>query len=311
MKKSIVCSILTLFLSTPVLACTEPNETTYSALALAILYKDTSTMTNITNNYCVSYLKTSDLPDSVLMISNDFNQFKALWYKALKQNYPHVTVNDLNENIATGYNENLLVSRMLLPYRTEQMKQTLKNDINYLNNDLFKGKYRGEYILFDEKENKKIITFLSKQYDESYTSFVDGMGNTPTSYAILTNNPVVLKDRFSHIDGASILYRSNRNRVTPLHLLFSPEVKNKDMTDINDLIMQNLEFYKMRGVMYHGINYLQFVTIMKENNMDLYKKLMAKFKYKDAITPQMVSIVQSMPLTYIDKANQVYERTRN
>lgn len=311
MKKNILCTILAFYLSTPVLACTQPNETTYSELALAILYKDNPAMNNITNNYCISYLKTSELPDSVLMISNDFNQFKTLWYKALRQNYPHVTINDLNEDIATGYNENLLVSRMLLPYRTEQMKQTLKNDIHYLNNDLLKGKYNSEYTLFDEKENNKIIAFLSKQYDESYTSFVDGMGNTPTAYAILTNNPIVLKDRFSHIDGSSILYRGNRNRVTPLHLLFSPEVKSKDMTVINDLIMQNIENYKIKGVMYHGVNYLQFATIMKENNMDLYNKLINKFKYKDTINAQMVSIVQSMPLTYIDKANKVYERTRD
>lgn len=108
-------------------------------------------------------------------------------------------------------------------------------------------------LSFDEKENDKIVLYLADLYGKSYSAYVDkSYGNTPMAYAILTNRPEVVKKFFSEIDGTGALYRGNKNHVTPLHLMFSPEIKGKDMTALNDLILSNIESFKLKGIVYNG-----------------------------------------------------------
>ena len=91
--------------------------------------------------------------------------------------------------------------------------------------------------------------------------------------------------------------------------MFSPEIKGKDMTALNDLILSNIESFKLKGIVYNGVDYFQFATINKENNMDFYNKLKKKFGFDAHVNPRTVNVVDTMALTYIDKINASWMKT--
>ncbi|MCA8354196.1 hypothetical protein [Burkholderia cepacia] len=311
-KKTILGCVVALTCSSQAFACNQPTERTYVELALAIGAGDTSVINPIVSNYCINYLGDETFHESVLLASNNFAQFKALMNIALKQGNPHIYDYDVSRKELREYHENLLVSRMLLSTRTEEMKNLIKGKVKAVSEQLFPGRYNKDIPFFDEKENDKIVLYLADLYGKSYSAYVDkSYGNTPMAYAILTNRPEVVKKFFSEIDGTGALYRGNKNHVTPLHLMFSPEIKGKDMTALNDLILSNIESFKLKGIVYNGVDYFQFATINKENNMDFYNKLKKKFGFDAQVNPRTVNVVDTMALTYIDKINASWMKNKS
>lgn len=303
-KKTLLGCLVAIACTGQAFACTQPSEKTYVELALAIGAADANTINPIISNYCINFLGDDTFSESVLMASNNAVQFKALMNWALKQNNPHIYDYDVSRKELREYHENLLISRMLLSTRTEAMRDLLKERVKTISEKVFPGRYNKDIPFFDEKENDKIVLYLADLYGKSYSAYVDkSYGNTPMSYAILTNRPEVVKKFFSEIDGTGALYRGNKNHVTPLHLMFSPEVKGKDMTALNNLILSNIEGSKIKGIVYNGVDYFQFATVNKENNMDFYNKLKKKFGFDVQVNAKTVNTVDTMVLTYIDKIN--------
>lgn len=299
MNKLFLATLISFGSFTRVMACETPTEQNYINFSLAVLYKDNHSTDMLSQKYCFDYFRNPTFGDSPLLQSNDFEQFKTLT--------KNISNDDMNTDIASSFGENLLVSRMLLPTLSDKIKTEMDNEINSIKN---KYNYKTPLPKLDKQENDKIIYHLATIYHNSFSNFMDEFNNTPIFYTILTNRPDILGLSISQTEGKSAFYRPNKDGITPLHLLFSPEVKNQDMRKINDEVLKRIDIYKLIGVVYKGVDYFQFISVMKDNNPDLFNKLYKQFKFETKLNPVAIRTVNDMDLSYIKKLNLIYENNR-
>jgi len=299
MKKVLFSTLFFFVLLGKTIACEIPTEQNYIHLSLAISYNDNLVVDSLKKKYCFSYFKNPFFGDSPLMQINDFNQYKSI--------IKDIDNDELNRGIASGFGENLLISRMLLRTLPEKIKIEMEKEINSVK---LKYNYILPLPLLKKEDNDKIIINLALVYHDSYFNFIDVFGNTPLFYAILTNRPDIINISTSKSEGKSALYRINKDDITPLHLLFSPEIKAYDMQKVNDNILKQIDINKLLNIEYRGIDYFQFITIMKHNNLDLFNKLYKKYKFDVTITPSISKTVNNMNLDYIKRLNLIYEKNR-
>lgn len=280
-------------------ACEIPMEQNYIHFSLAITYNDIHTVDYLSKKYCFSYFQNNIIGDSPLLQSNDFEQFKSL--------IKNINSDDLNRKVASGFGENLLISRMLLLTLPKKVRTEMKKEINSI-----KETYNYTLPLpnLNKNDNDKIIHYLATIYHNSYFNFKDEFGNTPLFYTILTNRPDIVVISLSRSEGKSAFYRPNKDDITPLHLLFSPEVKNYDMKRMNDEILKYIDVQKLFSIEYKGVDYFQFISVMQDNNQDLFNKLHKQFKFDVKLTPSIINVIKNMDLNYIKKVNLLYEKNR-
>lgn len=276
-KKHILTGIFTFF---PVLAfsqCITPTQKDFVKLSLSIVYQNNTSLYEILNKKCIDFTYTqnwSDIGwvDSPLMSSNNFNQFKQILE----------TTKYSNDKLNTQYSQiftkqNLLVSRMILGSLSNKKLASIKKDIESFQKDF--PEVKGSYTDFNAEENKKIIIYLANIYSQSFTTFFDKFNNSPLSYAILTNNSEIFNKTFSQVDGTNALFRINKNGITPMHLLFSSDLKNKDVSKLNDIVLSKINLQNLLYLNFKNVDYFQYIEIFKNNNPDLYKKLKQKLKF--------------------------------
>lgn len=137
------------------------------------------------------------------------------------------------------------------------------------------------------EERRKIIATLLSEYKRNDYFHRDSLGNSISVYAIMASEPEILGKSLT-LSPNLALFQKNKDGLSlfqiamlPKHLTHLDSNKLKQKA-INDFIVSNLNDKNIGMVRYEDLNYIDFASLLKDNNPELYQALISKFP---AISP--------------------------
>lgn len=143
------------------------------------------------------------------------------------------------------------------------------------------SKVKSPFISYEERE--KILTTLLAEYKRTDFYHKDALNNNISTYAMMTSEPEILGRSLTLSPNLSLVQK-NKDGLSLLHIAMLPKhivgneaQKKSKNTSINNFIMANINDKNLSMTRYEDLNYVDFVSLMKNNNPDLYSAIITKF----------------------------------
>lgn len=205
--------------------------------------------------------------------------------------------------------------------KNEIMKEVFPYD-NHINVSWFSDLYqtldnrKGKYTNLAVWNNyQNMIDVLAGYYQNLLTLPQDSKGNSPLNYAILTNQFVVVNEI---LKGPYYnFYKKNADGFTPFHLAFAEKfyfgqdvIKEQDIILINNLLIEQFKPERTAFLDIQDVTFNEFMELMKENNMDLYDKIIKKqLDFKMEVPEIDIELIKDNKEFYVNTMKNYVEGT--
>lgn len=271
-------------------ACINAQKNEYVALNVSFLFQQEQLKNVLHSKYCYdfeNFSKMNNIAPSIYFVRN---------------------INDLNvfidtripiDTYKTGKYQLDPLSYFLLQLNTKiSLTEKDKNDLFNLEKQYYPNISRNSLNIqpLNYDNYSKLLKSMAQEYSKSYHLPLNNQNNTPLSFAVVANEPQVLKLLLdTNANRKAALYRKNNQGISAFHLAFAnkkPILGNKNsVTQLNDILLNNLENLKLNYLKVENVSFLEFVELFKEQNMDFYQKLHKKFTY--TISPERLKNLQA------------------
>lgn len=274
MKKSLISLSVGLIgllgSQTTIAACLQATEEQYQNTSVLLLGNKKELETYLPK-YCIDLKKlTNNLSNT-----RDLETFKIL-----------ETYNPDIFGITNNLGQDLL-SNFLIKYTTKEVEPTEKEKRDIYN--IYKTRFPEDKRTFEEivsypdslkeKNRDEILSYISTKIKPKTFLQKDSIGNNTLSYIILSNKVNLINNVEKTIPNLkALLIQRNKDNYNNLHLMFSPILKDKNTTQLNDKIISLMNNQTIIMSSFPSIGYAEYAELMKENNPDFYKKIKEKFK---------------------------------
>lgn len=134
------------------------------------------------------------------------------------------------------------------------------------------------------EDRQEILKLIIANYEKKDFYHRDMFGNSNTTYAILTLEPLVFEASFT-LQPSLALTQKNKDYLTLLHIAFLPkysklpeDTQKANLSKINNFIAANIKEQDVLLSKVQNLAFVDYMELMKENNMELYNLLKPKFK---------------------------------
>lgn len=137
-------------------------------------------------------------------------------------------------------------------------------------------------------EHEVLLDHVSTAYQKLYSLPLSSQHNTALHFAVIANEPTVLKNLLTDNSRKLYLYRKNKAGIAPLHLVFATkkpvnkEDYQKKLEELNTLLINNIDSSKINYLKLESLSYFELAELFKDNNPDFYKKLKQKFNFPNS-----------------------------
>lgn len=241
--------------------------------------KEYSWLKQFLKHYCFTpnvYNTTSNTTDSPFFYARDLETIKYLMGTHVRPNFK--TRNHTNLDILSFF--------LLMPFidyspsQIADIKKHLLTMKNKYNIPDFSSKTIEKIT---PEERSKIINFLISTYEKRDFYSKDKFSNGLTSYALISLEPQIFAQSFTIAPNLGLLQK-NQDSLSVLHIAFlkkyselSPEQQKINLSQINKIIADNVIERNLNVLMYEDLTFLDYMEIMKSNNMELYQILRPRF----------------------------------
>lgn len=260
--------------------CSKNYEDNSKLLVGSLRYNNPEFTKSLFENKCIKELKINDV-----WLFEELNTVESL--KLILEHNRSLTLNDIKLEFNRDLLSNLLLREIIKEKRkkiNEQEEPEIRKLIEKVdvNNKL---NYNWRPSDKDYKDYNDLLNFVAKSYYDRTNINKDIEGNIALTYAILANKPELLKYTYTVYNGKKTWNIKNNFGLFPLHYMFSPKLKGKNIEKLNDLVINEVPFsYILNMKLSFGYNknydYFQFSELLKENNPDFYKKLKMKYNFE-------------------------------
>lgn len=274
MKKSLISLSVGLIgllgSQTTIAACLQATEEQYQNTSVLLIINKKELETYLPK-YCIDLKKLTN----TLGNARDLETFKILE----KYNPDIFTINN-----SLGQD---LLSNLLIKYTAKEVEPTEKEKREIFK--IYKTRFPEDKRTYEEianypdslkeKNRDEVLAYISTKLKSKTFLQKDTIGNNTLSYIILSNR-VNLIDNIEKTTPnlKALLIQRNLDNYNNLHLMFSPILKGKDTTKLNDKILSLMNNQSIIISSFPSIGFAEFAELMKENNPDFYNKVKDKFK---------------------------------
>jgi hypothetical protein len=255
--------------------CGKTEEDNYTLLVGSIRYNNLNIEKSILQK-CFKKIKLNDF-----FILEDIYTKEAL--EILLNSDKTLNLNDLKSNNRDFFSTLLLrdikKNEKLAQYKVEN------NEIIDKINSVDKYNLINKKWMSNDEDYKKLLEFVANQYYSNLTIPKDSSNKSAIYYVILANKPNLLQYSYTLLNGKKSWILKDGNGLSPIHYMFSPLLKGKNVSELNDKMLKDTPTsYLINTILNLDIDksydYFQFAELMKENNPDLYAKLKSKYKFE-------------------------------
>lgn len=256
------------------------NEEQSRDLISMTVIKEPALLKSFLENYCFSnnsYKNTNE--ETPFFFARDPQTFKLLLSTGTKLNLKNKV--ESNTDVLTYFLINPFIDLGDIEkkeIKTHLLSMHKKYGIPDLSN-----KEINEISVADRQEILKLIT---SNYEKKDFYHRDMFGNSNTTYAILTLEPLVFEASFT-LKPSLALTQKNKDHLTLLHIAFLPkysklseDVQKANLSKINKFIAANIKEQDVLLSKVQNLAFIDYMELMKENNMELYNLLKPKFNEK-------------------------------
>lgn len=281
-------------------ACITAQKNEYVALNVSFLFQQEQLRNILLSKYCYdfhNFSKVNNIAPSLYFVRNtkDLDIFTGT----------RVPI----DSYKTGKYQLDVLSYFLLQLNTKiNLTDKDKNDLFILEKQYYPNVSRNSLNIqpLSYDNYSTLLKNMAQEYKTSYYLPLNNQNNTPLSFAVVSNEPQVLKILLdANSNRKAALYRKNNQGITAFHLAFAekkPILGNKNnINEVNDILLDNLENLKLNYLKVENVSFLEFVELFKEHNMDFYQKLHKKFTY--TITPERLKALQPIKANLQQRIN--------
>lgn len=163
--------------------------------------------------------------------------------------------------------------------KEEQETETMLNNAGNKGQLNYSWRQTGE-------DKTKLLNYLGQKNLENVSFNKDVIGNSVLVYIILANRPELIRYSYTGLGDKKIWTKENNSGFYPIHFIFSPLLRTKNVSELNDKILKEvpvsylLNAPQLKLGTGKSYDFFQFAELMKENNPDFYKKLKEKYKFE-------------------------------
>lgn len=267
--------------------CIQPTKNDYdylTALSYAQLHKEQS---ELLNKYCFNLSGTEKFQTSPANMASSKEALINIEKKA-KTNYIDKDMNEDKMDIFSYKLGTLETGKNGL-----DTLNYVKNTIKRNNPNINTSNIPIENI---NKSKKELLDYIATEYSKTISIHTNRNGDFALGYVIANNYPEYVTASLGRLQDTSLFTKPNKNNITPLIYMFSPQLKGKDTTvlskkminlvPVNSLIKSKILIY----------DYFQYAEAFKENNPYFYNELKNKYKFNitSSVTPTDYKTIYSL-----------------
>lgn len=294
MKKVVLSLLATIAIFSQAQAQNCNKEKTETVLAAALHYNNLLVEENILKSGCITK---NDRTLNIIV-----NQAQTVESVLLIEKYmPNIQFNNLKGNGNVDWLSNLLLKDILKQKNPEKNLEEEKEIQSFLSNNIPSNKFNYQFKPTLSDTNK-LLNYVGKKYNQDYTFLDDNYGYSALIYIIVDNRPDLINYVYKDYDSKKLWITQTKSKFSPIHFLFSPLLKGKDVAQMNDRVLKDvpvsylINVPQLRLIDNRMYDFFQFAELMKDNNPDFYKKLKAKYKFETQSvydTPEMRKFINS------------------
>lgn len=294
MKKIALLLLMTIGISFQAQAQNCNKEKTETVLAAALHYNNLVVEEKMLKSGCVTK---NDRTLNIIV-----NQAQTVESVLLIEKYmPNIQFNNLKGNGNVDWLSTLLLKDILKQKNPQQFIEDDKEIQSFLMKNIPVNNFNYQFKP-TSLDNNKLLNYVGKKYNEDYSFFEDNYGYSALVYIVAANRPDLINYVYKDYDSKKTWITPTKSKFTPLHFLFSPLLKGKDVSQLNDKVLKDvpvsylINVPQLRLMDSRIYDFFQFAELMKDNNPDFYRKLKARYKFEIQSvydTPEMRKFINS------------------
>lgn len=254
------------------------NEERTRDLIAMTLIKEPALLKKFLENYCFSNSSfKGNQEESPFFFARDPETFKVLLS----------TNTNINIKNKTDGNTDPLTFYLVTPFvdygdiEKREVQRHLKQMVQTYGIPDFSNKSIEEISVADRQA---ILKLILQNYEKKDYYHRDMFGNSASTYALLTLEPEVFEASFT-LKPSLALLQKNKDALTLVHIAFLPkysklssDVQKVNLSKINKFIAENVSEKALALSKVQKLAFVDYMELMKENNMELYQLLKPMFK---------------------------------
>ena len=258
--------------------CAQPTDRDYAYLLINVLRtnntnspNDFKKIDNLLSYYCYNLTQEKGIENPIFSIYSaetlkifDSKKINLLGVRSKKHGF------DIFSN-ALFFSEK---------YKNKEFATSRSNDYSKSYKDLFPQEAVPISFTIKEEQFKALFDVLNEKYKQKNVVSDDLYGNSLLHYVIVTNRPEYLETAMGPYSTSKFSVK-NKKGITPLHLMFSPALKGKDVKQLNEKVFSLISDKDILKNRISNMHYHAFANLMKDNNPQFYKMINDKFPLKN------------------------------